>query len=306
MPPVLSTRNVLDHAPARSVRLGLKPPGLGLTTGCCSVSSSHRGTLLIVLGRRKPEHERGQNCLQLRPLLFLSVAGPVHAVQGPLRRAPLPRGPLQRSLHQRALLRREPLLLSLPRAPLRRAPLAGTATAGTATAAGTATVAAVTTTLGSFHDTVASSVSAGTASGRGVTAVRRSARKRTPVSPSKDTSPKKKKTKSSSVSTTSSRKKGGAVKGLSKDLAPQGPVTRSGAPRRSAMPSAAAGTAPAASTVFLADTSGSQALKPKTPTKAALKSYDSSFVLRDPLMPHLEDDPLGGDPFDRPFWPRFG
>ena len=72
------------------------------------------------------------------------------------------------------------------------------------------------------------------------------------------------------------------------------------------MPSAAAGTAPAASTVFLADTSGSQALKPKTPTKAALKSYDSSFVLRDPLMPHLEDDRLGGDPFDRPFWPRFG
>ena len=158
--------------------------------------------------------------------------------------------------------------------------------------------------MGSSHDTVASSVSAGTASGRGVTAVRRSPRKRTPVSPSKDTSPKMKKTKSSSVSTTSSRKKGGAVKGLSKDLSLQGPVTRSGAPRRSAMPSAAAGTAPeavtapAASTVFSADTSGSQALKLKTPTKAALKLYDSSFVLRDPLMPHLEDDPLGGDPFD--------
>ena len=34
---------------------------------------------------------------------------------------------------------------------------------------------------------------------------------------------------------------------------------------------APAGTAPAASTVFSADTNGSQALKPKTPTKAALK-----------------------------------
>ena len=123
MPPVLSIRNVLDHAPARSVSLGLKPPGLGLTTGCCAVSSGHRGTLLIVLGRRKPEHERGQNRLQLHPQLVLSVAGPIHAIRGPLRRAPLPRGPLQRSLHQRAPQRREPLLLSLSRAPLlQRAP----------------------------------------------------------------------------------------------------------------------------------------------------------------------------------------
>ena len=38
--------------------------------------------------------------------------------------------------------------------------------------------------------------------------------------------------------------------------------------------------------------------KPKTPTKAALKSYDPSFAMRDPLMPNLEDDPLEGDLFD--------
>ena len=51
MPPVLSTRNVLDHAPARSVRLGLKPPGLGLTIRCFAISRGHSGTLLIVQGR---------------------------------------------------------------------------------------------------------------------------------------------------------------------------------------------------------------------------------------------------------------
>ena len=78
------------------------------------------------------------------------------------------------------------------------------------------------------------------------------------------------------------------------------------------MPSAAAGTAPEAvtappaGTAPTASTSGSQALKPKTPTKAALKSYDQSFALRDPLMPHLEDDPLGGDPFDAYFGPDSG
>ena len=108
-------------------------------------------------------------------------------------------------------------------------------------------------------------------------------------------------------------RRGGADKASSKDLS-QGPATRSGASRKK--PSAAAGTAPAdtatagtatagtatAGTAPTASTSAStsesQALRPKTPTKAALKSYDHSFTLRDPLMPHLEDDPLGGDPFD--------
>ena len=79
MPPVPNTRNVLDHATARSVRVGLKPPGLGLTIGCCAVSSGHSGTLLTGLGRQKPEPERGQNRLQLRPLLVLSVAGTAKA-----------------------------------------------------------------------------------------------------------------------------------------------------------------------------------------------------------------------------------
>ena len=173
---------------------------------------------------------------------------------------------------------------------------AGTATAGTATA-GTAT------TVSLSHSTTVASVLTGSSDGRSVTTLRRSPRKRTPVSPPRDNSPKKKKTKPASSSTTSSRKKGGADKASSKDLS-QGPATRSGASRKK--PSAAAGTAPAdtatagtaptASTS--ASTSGSQALRPKTPTKAALKSYDHSFTLRDPLMPHLEDDPLGGDPFD--------
>ena len=115
---------------------------------------------------------------------------------------------------------------------------------GTATAV-TSTVAAVTSTaVESSHGTIATSASAGSADGRGVAAVRRSPSKRTPVPPSRDSSPKKKKTKSSSSSTTSSRKKGGAVKASSKDLAPQGPATRSGASKRKAVPSAAAGTAP--------------------------------------------------------------
>ena len=63
-----------------------------------------------------------------------------------------------------------------------------------------------------------------------------------------------------------------------------------------------AGTAPSAGTALSADTIRSQvSLKPKTPTKAALKSYDPSFAMRDPLMPNLEDDPLGGDPFESLF-----
>ena len=40
----------------------------------------------------------------------------------------------------------------------------------------------------------------------------------------------------------------------------------------------------------------------RTPTKAALKSYDAAQVgvaspMRDPLFPELEADPLGGDPY---------
>ena len=40
----------------------------------------------------------------------------------------------------------------------------------------------------------------------------------------------------------------------------------------------------------------------RTPTKAALKSYDAALVratspVRDPLNPDLESDPLGGDPY---------
>ena len=181
----------------------------------------------------------------------------------------------------------------------------GPATAGTATAGTAVTATAGTATAVSLsHGTTVASASAGSSEGRGVSTLRRSPRKRTPVSPSRDSSPKKKKTKSSSSSTTSSRKKGGADKASSKDLASQGPATRSGASKRKAAPSAAAGTAPGAvtappaGTAPTASTSGSQALRLKTPTKAALKSYYQSFTLRDPLMPHLEDDPLGGDPFD--------
>ena len=112
-----------------------------------------------------------------------------------------------------------------------------TATAGTATA-GTAT------TVSLSHGTTVASVLTGSSDGRSVTTLRRSPRKRTPVSPSRDSSPKKKKTKPSSSSTTSSRKKGGgADKASSKDLASQGPATRSGASKKK--PSAAAGTAPA-------------------------------------------------------------
>ena len=268
------TQSALDRAPVQSV--GLKPIGWDLTIGCCAVSSDPNVMPPIGLGRRKPEPVSGRSRLLNCPLLILSVVGLVLAVQPPLSRAPLPRGPAT-------------------------AGTAVTATAGTATA-GTAT------TMSLSHSTTVASVLTGTSDGRSVTTLLRSPRKRTPVSPLRDNSPKKKKTKPASSSTTSSRKKGGADKASSKDLS-QGPATRSGASRKK--PSAAAGTAPAdtatagtatagtapaASTS--ASTSGSQALRPKTPTKAALKTYDHSFTLRDPLMPHLEDDPLGGDPFD--------
>ena len=84
---------------------------------------------------------------------------------------------------------------------------AGTATAGIATA-GTAT-AGTATTVSLSHSTTVASVLTGSSDGRSVTTLRRSPRKRTPVSPLRDNSPKKKKTKPSSSSTTSSRKKGG-------------------------------------------------------------------------------------------------
>ena len=86
---------------------------------------------------------------------------------------------------------------------------AGPATAGTATASTAVTATAGTATAVSLsHGTTVASVLTGSSEGRGVATLRRSPRKRTPVSPSRDSSPKKKKTKSSS-STTSSRKKGG-------------------------------------------------------------------------------------------------
>ena len=144
---------------------------------------------------------------------------------------------------------------------------AGTAPVGTAvpssagtTAAGTATATAVTATVGSTYDTIAGSALARTAGEQGGAALRRSPQKRTPVTTSKDSSPKKKKVKSSSSSLT----------------------------RRPITPTAAALTAPPAGTAFTADTARSQvSLKPKTPTKAALKSYDPTFAMRDPLMPDL-------------------
>ena len=206
MPHVPSTRNVLYRAPARSVCVGLKLRGLGSTTGCCAVSSDHSGTLLTGLGRRKPEPVTGQNHLQLCPLLILSVVGLVHVVRAPLGRAPLQRGPLQRLPHQRAPLRRAPLFLYPPRAPLRRAPLRRGPLSQRSPRPLLRSPLLLWDRLMVLY---ATSASAGSANGRGVTAVRRSPRKRTPVSPSRDSSPKKKKTKSSSSSTTSSRKKGG-------------------------------------------------------------------------------------------------
>ena len=68
---------------------------------------------------------------------------------------------------------------------------------------------ATATTVSLSHSTTVASVLTGSSDGRSVTTLRRSPRKRTPVSPSRDNSPKKKKTKPSSSSTTSSRKKGG-------------------------------------------------------------------------------------------------
>ena len=298
MPYAPSTRNI----PVRSVRVGLKPHGLGSTIGCCAVSSDHNGTLLTWARKAKARAlERSESPPTLSPARSergrartrrtgTARTGTATAVSGTAGTATAGTAVVSTA----------------------GAATAGTATAGTATVV-TTTVAAVTTTaVESSHGTIATSASAGSADGRGVAAVRRSPRKRTPVPPSRDSSPKKKKTKSSSSSTTSSRKKGGDVKASSKDLAPQGPATRSGASKRKAVPSAAAATAPeavtapSAGTAPTASTSESQALKPKTPTKAALKSYDQSFALRDPLMPHLEDDPLERGPLRRLFRARFG
>ena len=108
------------------------------------------------------------------------------------------------------------------RARTRRTATTGPATAGTATAgtavtatAGTATAGTATagtaTTVSLSHSTTVASVLTGTSDGRSVTTLRRSPRKRTPVSPPRDNSPKKKKTKPASSSTTFSRKKGGGL-----------------------------------------------------------------------------------------------
>ena len=60
-------------------------------------------------------------------------------------------------------------------------------------------------------------------------------------------------------------------------------------------------TAPAFSTAFAATTLlavTSTPLVGRTPTKATLKSYDAALVRTDSLVnPHLEADPLGGDPY---------
>ena len=86
----------------------------------------------------------------------------------------------------------------------------GTATAGPATAGTAVTATAGTaTTVSLSHSTTVASVLTRSSDGRSVTTLRRSPRKRTPVSPPRDNSPKKKKTKPASSSTTSSRKKGG-------------------------------------------------------------------------------------------------
>ena len=94
---VPGTRNVLDRAPVRSVRVGPKPHGLGSTIGCCAVSSDPNVMPPTGRGRRKPEPVSGRNRLQPCPLLILSVVGLILVVQPPLSRAPLPRGPPQRA-----------------------------------------------------------------------------------------------------------------------------------------------------------------------------------------------------------------
>ena len=81
---------------------------------------------------------------------------------------------------------------------------------------------------------------------------------------------------------------------------PQGPTTRSSARRATS----ATATAPAVSTAPAVTTLSAVTSTPpfrRTPTKAALKSYDAALArpaspVRDPLNPDLEADPLGGDP----------
>ena len=105
-------------------------------------------------------------------------------------------------------------------------------------------------------------------------------------------------TKKSLGTAAPSRKKGGATKSGASEGS-SGPTTRSST-RRTASAAAATSaviTAPAVSPAIAVSPSVG-----RTPTKAALKSYDAAQVgvaspMRDPLFPELEADPLGGDPY---------
>ena len=124
---------------------------------------------------------------------------------------------------------------------------------------------------------------------------RRSPRKAMPSTRLRDESPPTKKSRGTAAP---SRKKGGATKSGASEGS-SGPTTRSST-RRTASAAAATSaviTAPAVSPAVAVSPSVG-----RTPTKAALKSYDAAQVgvaspMRDPLFPELEADPLGGDPY---------
>ena len=124
---------------------------------------------------------------------------------------------------------------------------------------------------------------------------RRSPRKAVPSTRLRDESPPTKKPRGAAAP---SRKKGGATKSGASEGS-SGPTTRSST-RRTASAAAATSaviTAPAVTPAVAVSPSVG-----RTPTKAALKSYDAAQVgvaspIRDPLFPELEADPLGGDPY---------
>ena len=94
-------------------------------------------------------------------------------------------------------------------------------------------------------------------------------------------------------------KRGGGATKSGASEGSSGPTTRSST-RRTASAAAATSaviTAPAVTPAVVVSPSVG-----RTPTKAALKSYDAAQVgvaspMRDPLFPELEADPLGGDPY---------
>ena len=125
---------------------------------------------------------------------------------------------------------------------------------------------------------------------------RRSPRKAVPSARYRNESPPAKKHRSAAAP---SKKKGGGAMKSGASEGSLGPTTRSSM-RRGASATAttsAVSTAPAVTSAV----APSPPVR-RTPTKAALKSYDAAqgraaSPVRDPLFPNLKSDPLGGDPY---------